>query len=70
MSTFRICSRSLAKLTAEERRERHRAAFARICKQRKIDPMTLEPWAKFERMLRRLDRAGIVPAASWVAGAA
>jgi hypothetical protein len=43
----------LAGLTSEQRHERHRAAFARICKRRKIDPATLQPWPAFERKSRQ-----------------
>jgi hypothetical protein len=55
------------KLTTEEVNERNRAAFTRLCKRRKIDPDTLQPWDKVEKMLKKLDRADIVPAESWVA---
>jgi hypothetical protein len=51
-------------------RERHRAAWARIMKRRKIDPVTLEPREKFLALMKKLDQAKIVPAASWMAGAA
>jgi hypothetical protein len=55
-------------LTSEQIADRHRAAWERICRRRKIDPDTLQPWDKVERMLRKLDKAGIVPAASWKVG--
>jgi hypothetical protein len=57
-------------LAPEERAERHRAAWERLCRRRQIDPETLQPWERFGRLLRKLDKAKIVPAASWVAGVA
>jgi hypothetical protein len=57
-------------LTSEQLTERHRAAWERICRRREIDPDTLQPWDKVERMLRKLDRARIVPAKTWGAAVA
>jgi hypothetical protein len=57
-------------LTAEQVAERHRTAWARICRRRKIDPATLEPRERFDRLLKQLDKAGIVPAKTWEAAAA
>ena len=53
-------------LTPEQVRERHKAAIARTFKKRGIDPQTLQPWPKVERMFKKLAQAGMpVPAESW-----
>jgi hypothetical protein len=54
-------------LSPDEVSERHAKAWERMCKRRGIDPVTLQPWDKVEKMLKKLDRAGIVPAESWAA---
>jgi hypothetical protein len=58
------------KLTPEELHGRHRAAFACICRRRGIDSATLEPREKFLALMKKLHRAKIAPAASWLAVAA
>jgi hypothetical protein len=54
-------------LTDEQVAERHHRVLLRIFKRRGIDPVTLQPWDKVERMLKKLDRADIVSAESWAA---
>jgi hypothetical protein len=53
------------KLSAERVAERHRKAWGRICKRRGIDPETLQPWDAAARKFKKLDKAGIVPDATW-----
>jgi hypothetical protein len=54
------------KLSADEIAERHAKAWQRICRRRGIDPQTLEPWPKAEKMLRQLSKAGLpIPAENW-----
>jgi hypothetical protein len=57
--------RRFDKLSPAEVAERHRKAWERICRRRGIDPATLEPWTKAERMFKALDKGTRVPAASW-----
>jgi hypothetical protein len=72
-SPFENCYRAIGCVNAnqfyalEQVSERHRAAWTRICKRRGIDSVTLQPWDKVEKMLKKLDRAGIVPAEGWAA---
>jgi len=56
--------RRFDKLSAEQVAERHQNAWDRLFRKRKIDPVTLEPWGKVQKMLKQLDKAGIMPEAS------
>jgi hypothetical protein len=57
--------RRFGKMSPEEVSEKHQAVWARILKRHKIDPSTMEPHDRLMRMLRRLEKAGVAPAASW-----
>ena len=46
----------------------HAKAVERICRRRRIDPISLEPRDKFERMLKQISKSGLpIPAESWAA---
>jgi len=60
-----IIGKNIPREQSRLRDERHKAALARILRRRGIDPVTMEPQDKLLRMLKQLDKAGIVPAESW-----